>query len=589
MSIFGKYATLYQEKGYAVTPTNGKIPFITAWETNPLVNASKHTNSNIGLITGKLSGLVAIDVDVDDKGVHSLFAEKTNFIRLGRPARAMYIFRYEEKFSKSENSVHKIKNANGNPAPAIEFLSNGRQFILPPSIHPDTNAPYVWADADLLNYELDDVPYLDIDIYAYLENYKNNIFEMGDFQQIEGDKVPEGGRNNYITGVCFSIAQKIFDKEITFNYGLDDLINHDKSHCVPPLFDDPKEEAPKRKLQRSLMKLIMKNEEVSPPINIIDDSPPSMTIDYLPEVLKKFVSEGVRILHVPLESIAIPLIASFSTLFKNLEVYRIKNHIYCTPTLTWSMGLNTKGTRKSASLSYATQFLYDIQKEIDKRRKEKIEKNKFEIIYAELELKIKQAELKKIKEKVKAIEKLKEIDELEKEIKRLNPDYTYFMYNDTTTAGLIEYFENAPYGLVNVQDELSSVLSNFQGEHSSGMRQLLLTAHNGKGRYEKKLKGQNAPTVLENFSVSFIGMTQPAIFKNLFAKEKFLKEDDGFLDRFQMVYYPNELIPRRLDKNPYDSYSAIKVRDLFMKLFFGKDGEFDLSGPLYLSEEGNYL
>ncbi|MFN8720498.1 MAG: DUF5906 domain-containing protein [Rhodospirillales bacterium] len=99
---------------------------------------------NIGLALGPASGLVAIDIDTDDPSVEA------SVVRLLRPSpwrrvgRKGCVLLYPHTDGLASCSV---------PVPGggqIDVLADGRQVVLPPSIHPDTGKPYA-ANADLVD------------------------------------------------------------------------------------------------------------------------------------------------------------------------------------------------------------------------------------------------------------------------------------------------------------------------------------------------------------------------------------------------------------------------------------------------------
>ncbi len=94
----------------------------------------KWPECGIGILTGNV---VAIDIDVLDSSVAvavgSVFQEhlgKTDFIRIGKSPKALYLYRTETPFQKI--SMH-----------PIEVLGNGQQFVAY-AVHPETQRPYEW-------------------------------------------------------------------------------------------------------------------------------------------------------------------------------------------------------------------------------------------------------------------------------------------------------------------------------------------------------------------------------------------------------------------------------------------------------------
>lgn len=89
---------------------------------------------------------MAVDIDSDDAKV--LAACKPSPVRKrGRKG--------ETRFFRFHADVPSCKVAG-----CIDILANGRQTVMPPSVHPDTNQPYVWLTPDTLdNFDLDDLPW----------------------------------------------------------------------------------------------------------------------------------------------------------------------------------------------------------------------------------------------------------------------------------------------------------------------------------------------------------------------------------------------------------------------------------------------
>ena len=61
------------------------------------------------------------------------------------PPKASTILRQSDVFATPNGEVCSEGNLNSKPAWVVELLSTGKQVVLPPSIHPDTNKPYKWA------------------------------------------------------------------------------------------------------------------------------------------------------------------------------------------------------------------------------------------------------------------------------------------------------------------------------------------------------------------------------------------------------------------------------------------------------------
>ncbi|RVH15053.1 hypothetical protein CN138_35045 [Sinorhizobium meliloti] len=93
-------------------------------------------SGNIGLPMGPAAGLVAIDIDTEDEDalrVLNRILPPSPWLRVGRKGRV-------QVYKWTGERTARIKDEDGNMI--CEILSKGTQFVLPPSIHPDTKLPY---------------------------------------------------------------------------------------------------------------------------------------------------------------------------------------------------------------------------------------------------------------------------------------------------------------------------------------------------------------------------------------------------------------------------------------------------------------
>jgi hypothetical protein len=99
-------------------------------------------SANVGVPTGKMSGVVVLDVDVDDGGLESL----AKLERAGAPAPTtakartggggIHIF-----FRNSTDT--QIRNSAGLLGPGLDVRGEGGYVVVPPS---RTQGPYEWVD-----------------------------------------------------------------------------------------------------------------------------------------------------------------------------------------------------------------------------------------------------------------------------------------------------------------------------------------------------------------------------------------------------------------------------------------------------------
>lgn len=143
--------------------------------------------SNIGLLQGRVGPdktfPVTLDIDVDNGALVS-YVEFT--IGGGCPAK-----RGKKGMSFLVRAIGDVRSRTihlyhgGKKRPAGDILAKGKQTVIPPSIHPDTQLPYIYhGKLTPLNTPLQELPLIDewvIDeIVAYCGNANNPIAELND-------------------------------------------------------------------------------------------------------------------------------------------------------------------------------------------------------------------------------------------------------------------------------------------------------------------------------------------------------------------------------------------------------------------------
>jgi hypothetical protein len=183
-ALFAANANQYWEAGLPVIPLvkNDKRPAIKNWTSFCVNVPSKttrqnwikgHANCNLGLALGleveEGWRLSAIDVD-DDRFVP--------FIRsfLGGPDISKKGKKGFTAFVLSEKSIKSTVLKLSDGGHAIDFLSYGKQTVLPPSIHPDTSKAYKWSEKSLPEVSIDGLPKVN---QAWLRTVETVVAEPG--------------------------------------------------------------------------------------------------------------------------------------------------------------------------------------------------------------------------------------------------------------------------------------------------------------------------------------------------------------------------------------------------------------------------
>ncbi len=122
---------------WVLTPLSGKKPILKNWTSLPVstedeVIAWAH-KGNVGLRTGRVSGVVVVDVD-NAKGGRLEEYPRTPTVRTGSGGAHLY---FEAPDLPLGNSV-------GSLAPNVDVRADGGQVVFPGSVHPETGRVYMW-------------------------------------------------------------------------------------------------------------------------------------------------------------------------------------------------------------------------------------------------------------------------------------------------------------------------------------------------------------------------------------------------------------------------------------------------------------
>lgn len=142
------YAITYLKNGFVPIGLRGKVPVAGGWnkvtkdDALQILESQLASNkiNNVGIVTGKSSGVVVVDIDLRENGVKNWEALiKQNgmvdtYLVITGSGGYHYYFKYDERMP----SLHKGKVSGQ----GIDFQTDNAQVVAPGSIHPDTKKPY---------------------------------------------------------------------------------------------------------------------------------------------------------------------------------------------------------------------------------------------------------------------------------------------------------------------------------------------------------------------------------------------------------------------------------------------------------------
>lgn len=268
-----EYAKRYNDIGWVVMPIrkNSKIPVIKNWSK---ITSNEETldrfkdDSNIGIIMGKTSGIICIDVDVKNadgvetlEGLEEKYGELPETVTSETPSGGIhYYFKY----------VEGIRNRK-NVGPGIDIQADGTQTVEAPSIVDDIEYEWVY---DPFEYEVAELPQAWKDLLCEKGSEDSVTLTAPSFEA--PSEVQEGGRNNTIAAYVGSMLGKKLKKKTVLNKAL----KYNQEACDPPLDDEEVEtivnsmiKTDKHNKAASVMEVINEQEDDE------TDLPPWMSFD----------------------------------------------------------------------------------------------------------------------------------------------------------------------------------------------------------------------------------------------------------------------------------------------------------------------
>lgn len=233
------HALGYAENEWSVFPLAGKVPYAGSHghldaTTDPAQISqwwTERPNSNIGLATGQVSGVLVIDQDgpAGERSLRELEETygplpDTRTARSGRDETSRHFY-FE---MPSDGTIR----SRGGIAPGIDCKANGGYTVLPPSIHPQSKRAYDWlSDEDEPIASLSD-PWLRLLTDAKPTSGYIATNTLAPARIIAGEK-GGSGRNDALTREAGRLRRIGWEADEMFGA----LAAFNKSRCEPPLGD----------------------------------------------------------------------------------------------------------------------------------------------------------------------------------------------------------------------------------------------------------------------------------------------------------------------------------------------------------------
>jgi hypothetical protein len=592
--------TQYHALGFSVTPTKGKRAFVDEWsqyshKLAPIEYldqlATENPLADLGLCCGKQSRVVAFDLDLDvsnpkQKFVYDAiepFLPKSPVEKRGKKG-ATGFFKYNGETNRSIRLGKKT---------IIDILSDGKQTVLPPSMHPETLKPYVWCgEVELLECSVEKLPYLDT-------NCIKNIEEV--LSKLDPNLLAEEsfGRNNALVSQAMAaIGKGKSDDEIII-----ELIQYDRSHHTLPLFTDQKDSQMRKRTEgenatrfvKSVRKstvnsnykngdsthdfgpsnILQKKEinwEKKLPLPSLEVEAPTLPEEMVPLPIRKWVVDAARRLQVPIEFIIAPLLGTFASVVgRKIGICPKRYDSWSVIPVLWVALVARPAKKKSPAMEQALRPLNFLEEKAyqeylnklpEHKAAQEVQKAKLDAIKAEIHVAVKE----KLNSNI-LCQHQADLANAEREAMENRFSEKRYSTNDITIEKLALLINENPNGLLVKRDELYGFLKGLEKQGHEGDREFYLEAANGKGRISIDRVGRGT-THLDAIRIGIVGGIQPGKLSSyIYEATRGGCGDDGLLQRFNFLIYPDNKafdLPYFDSCEDYDGFK--KILQIFEKI-----------------------
>jgi hypothetical protein len=300
------------------------------------------------------------------------------------------------------------------------------------------------------------------------------------------------------------------------------------------------------------------------PKDIKSDLPPAPVFDasnLLPQDLADYALDEASRMPCPPDFIAASLITCLGAVIGARCAIKPKRRDdwIVTPNL-WGGIVGEPATKKTPALGKATRFFDSLEKNESARLKDEIkvfaaETAAYEAMQAAINHRMKQAagnerDERKMSTAIADMQNLEAPEE---------PRVRRFRSNDPSVEKLGELLVNNPEGLLVYRDELMGLLASWEKEGNEAAKAFYLEGANGTSTFNIDRIGRGSLQI-RNLCVSVFGGIQPQLLEKYLASIVHSLNNDGCIQRFQLLVYPDPVPWVWSDRHPVDgARHAVKV------------------------------
>lgn len=302
--------------------------------------------------------------------------------------------------------------------------------------------------------------------------------------------------------------------------------------------------------------------------------PPFDAQALLPPVLGDWVMDEAERMSCPPDYIAAPLLVMLGSLIGTHCAIKPKAHDHwlIVPNL-WGLIVGDPSAKKSPALDVVLKLLDPLNEQAAKNyeaasRQYQLEQNVFDSYKTGLQDQLRRSA--KTGKKPRPTGEERSFDELSQELQAhcqqapKAPALKRYKTDDPTVEKLGEILRDNPIGLLVARDEIVGLLAGWEKEGHQGDRAFFLEAWNGTRGFDVDRVGRGHIPI-PNLCVSLLGGIQPDKLLAYMRKAAHALANDGMLQRFQLMLYPDPGERLWLDRAPGQA-ARLAVQNIVQQL-----------------------
>jgi len=508
-----------------------------------LCMSDQYPKTNFGTLTGRKSRLVIVDVD-----------NRASFIKLtgkyvgipdtvcvltGRTdeegsRHIQYYFRYPEGAEIKNGS-----NVFGHwGLPGIDIRGDGGQAVCAGSVHISGLRYEFEFLCSLAEVAISEMPGWLIDLLRQPKRA-----DKATLPNDECESIPDGCRNTELTKIAGSLRRQ----GLEVNEMFDVLLKINERRCQPPL-DDSELQTIASSVARypvatvgAALDFSQDPAEWPDPLPINEKSLPPVGVlwpEMIPAPFKPWLMDISCRMQAPIDFVAAGAIVAASALIGSGCSIRPKRLD------DWEVIPNLWGCVIGRPSMLKTPSLVEIMKPLSRLEADARQEYEDMTAFSEAEHAAYKAKRVAIEGNMaKAAKVGQELAPFQAQFVELKespaPVRRRFKTNDSTVEKLGELLNASPRGLLVFRDELTGLMANWEREDRQGDRSFYLEGWGGGQSFTADRIGRGTIDI-QNCCISILGSIQPSKLTDFLLHSATGSQNDGMIQRFQVMVFPNE-------------------------------------------------